>query len=443
MAITLSVLARRLGLTAPLLLVAACSGGGGGGGDIAASASSLGGVVVDGYLKGARVFLDVDKDGIQDADEPSTQTDTYGRYTLNLGSRSKAMVAGLPIIAEGGIDTDTGFIFGGQLVASVDPDSDSQVLTPFMTLVHEQLEQGLAGNIKEARDNVASALGLAGGGDVLKLDPVLAVSSRPDLYEKQVALQRAIEALASAENDIEDSEHEAQERVAKGLAKRIHELAKAGQSVGDIGALISSIYTSDLKNAPTVNQAKTNVAYLASKTEAAVRAALGGVSLQGLSGDALMAAIKLSSGKVLAPLDQLKVKLEREIERDSDNQKTLRQLADETETEHGDRGLRDLLDADDDDDKVFAAVDKMKKYTTPGGTVVIAQPADTTGRLLASNCFQCHGTMGVGGFDRIRGDAGEVDEYLGKTANTDIMAAHAQGYTQAQLQAIVNYLNKN
>ena len=30
-------------------------------------------------------------------------------------------------------------------------------------------------------------------------------------------------------------------------------------------------------------------------------------------------------------------------------------------------------------------------------------PPDPAGRLLASNCFQCHGTVGTGGFEQIRG----------------------------------------
>lgn len=78
-----------------------------------------------------------------------------------------------------------------------------------------------------------------------------------------------------------------------------------------------------------------------------------------------------------------------------------------------------------------------------GSGTPVAQPANTTGRLLASNCFQCHGTLGRGGFESIRGgEAGEVREYLGKTASSDIMAAHAQGYTSAQLDAIVQYLNQ-
>lgn len=92
--------------------------------------------------------------------------------------------------------------------------------------------------------------------------------------------------------------------------------------------------------------------------------------------------------------------------------------------------------------------------TTPSGTDVsdrsgapvpgtTTQPASTEGRLLASNCFQCHGTLGTGGFDAIRGSkASEVLEYMTKTANRDIMAAHAQGYTREQLQKIITYLQQ-
>ena len=74
---------------------------------------------------------------------------------------------------------------------------------------------------------------------------------------------------------------------------------------------------------------------------------------------------------------------------------------------------------------------------------LVAQPQNTEGRLLASNCFQCHGTLGTGGFDNIRGsDANEVLEFMTKTASGDIMAAHAQGYTPEQLKKIIAYLQQ-
>lgn len=77
-----------------------------------------------------------------------------------------------------------------------------------------------------------------------------------------------------------------------------------------------------------------------------------------------------------------------------------------------------------------------------GGTALAVQ-GNTQGRLLASNCFQCHGTNGSGGFDRLLGKGdllAELREYVSTPEGSDIMAAHAQGYTDAQLQAIASYL---
>ena len=68
------------------------------------------------------------------------------------------------------------------------------------------------------------------------------------------------------------------------------------------------------------------------------------------------------------------------------------------------------------------------------------------GRLLASNCFQCHGTNGKGGFDEINGKSvGEIYKKLkefqaGKEGN-GIMAKHALGYTDAQMVALDKWLS--
>ena len=93
--------------------------------------------------------------------------------------------------------------------------------------------------------------------------------------------------------------------------------------------------------------------------------------------------------------------------------------------------------ADDDDDERSGG---DRRVTTPTPAPI---PASTAGRLLASNCFQCHGTNGSGGFERITGgEAGEIREFRSKIANKDIMAAHAQGFTDAQIEALVSYLNQ-
>jgi cytochrome c553 len=68
------------------------------------------------------------------------------------------------------------------------------------------------------------------------------------------------------------------------------------------------------------------------------------------------------------------------------------------------------------------------------------------GRLLASNCFQCHGTNGSGGFDRLQGSSDLLSELRkfasGQEDAGGIMAAHAMGYTDQQLQLIADFLSK-
>lgn len=68
------------------------------------------------------------------------------------------------------------------------------------------------------------------------------------------------------------------------------------------------------------------------------------------------------------------------------------------------------------------------------------------GRQLASNCFQCHGTNGTGGFERLMGESyaeiySKLVEFLTEIEEEgELMSAHAMGYTDAQMQALANYL---
>jgi cytochrome c553 len=66
------------------------------------------------------------------------------------------------------------------------------------------------------------------------------------------------------------------------------------------------------------------------------------------------------------------------------------------------------------------------------------------GRLLASNCFQCHGTDGRGGFDKLTGESAseiynELREMRAENKPGNIMNRHAAGYTDAQLKLIAEY----
>ncbi len=69
-------------------------------------------------------------------------------------------------------------------------------------------------------------------------------------------------------------------------------------------------------------------------------------------------------------------------------------------------------------------------------------------RLLASGCFQCHGTSGKSGaFDALAGDAkldmlNKLNDMRKKAASGSIMYPHARGYTPQQLDMIADYFSK-
>lgn len=85
------------------------------------------------------------------------------------------------------------------------------------------------------------------------------------------------------------------------------------------------------------------------------------------------------------------------------------------------------------------------------GAAGLAQAQTTlppAGRLLASNCFQCHGTNGRGpGFDKLAGKSAseiyeEMKSFQSGHEGKGIMSRHAQGYTDAQLRDLSNYLSR-
>jgi cytochrome subunit of sulfide dehydrogenase len=80
--------------------------------------------------------------------------------------------------------------------------------------------------------------------------------------------------------------------------------------------------------------------------------------------------------------------------------------------------------------------------TTPAfAQTTTAPPA---GRLLASNCYQCHGTNGSGGVENIRGESvneiyNELKE-MQRKSTPKMMDMHARGYTDAEIKLLATYL---
>ena len=383
----------------------ACGGGGGGGSSPSAAANTLTGVAVDGYLQGATVFLDINRNGLADAGEPVTSTDLSGRYALDY-SAVTGSVSGLPIVVTGGVDSDTGFAFAGKLSAPVESVSQAQVVTPMTTLVDTMVSQGLAADVPAAKQKVANALGLSV--DQLATDPVAAIANNPGIYTTAVALQRSIQMLASANARTGESSHESQERVLRALATAI----RSQNSAVNVSQLVASLPL----------QSSASAQELASALSNSVRT---GVNSGGHDG----------AKAALKAMDEVRTRME------SDHDYSMTRAANKIDSERGKSTSRPYYQLTQNSSST-SAVNTIRNISGAAGTTR-TQPTNTAGRLLASNCFQCHGTGGVGGFDNIRGkEASEVREYLTRSANSSIMAAHAQGYTNAQLNAIISYLQQ-
>lgn len=145
---------------APKALVTACtvamlSACGGGSGDEPAPApkpippeptvQSVSGRVIDGYLVGAKVCLDLNLNGICDANEPTAVTDAEGRYSFAY----EGDVVGQRLLAQVTPETrDTsreGYRFPATFTLSAFASGrEQQHITPLSTMVLAQMEAGLS-----------------------------------------------------------------------------------------------------------------------------------------------------------------------------------------------------------------------------------------------------------------------------------------------------------
>jgi hypothetical protein len=124
------------------LALISCGGGGGGGG--ASSTVNLGGKVIDGYIQGATVCLDLNSNNVCDPGEPSTTSAADGSYTLSYSGS----IAGLQVISQvpaGAVDSDLGKITQPYTLAAPVPTNSSDYanthVTPLTTLVANAIQQ--------------------------------------------------------------------------------------------------------------------------------------------------------------------------------------------------------------------------------------------------------------------------------------------------------------
>ncbi|MCI5105915.1 MAG: hypothetical protein MRY76_04320 [Pseudomonadales bacterium] len=156
---------------------------------ISAFSEAWTGVVVDGYVAGATVFVDLDGDGVQGPSEPSTTTDAMGNFSFAGGENNWG-----PIIAVGGTDIATGKPFKGSLTAS----PGSTVVNPLTTLI-DKLSMAPGTTVSSARAKILTALGLDPSTNLQDFDPI-ATAANPAATDEQKALALKVQAAAAKVN---------------------------------------------------------------------------------------------------------------------------------------------------------------------------------------------------------------------------------------------------
>lgn len=98
--------------------------------------------------------------------------------------------------------------------------------------------------------------------------------------------------------------------------------------------------------------------------------------------------------------------------------------------------------------------DQMKEISTEDSAASTDQTAtlkagaiDLPGRVLASNCFQCHGTNGYAGELKIGEQSAssiisDINEMKTKDPRSNIMVVHAKAYTDEEIKLIANYISQ-
>jgi hypothetical protein len=148
------------------------------------------GKVVDGYVSGSTVTLDVNDDRICSADEPTTTTDAEGNFKFPPRLRSHMTCA------SGGIDLSSGLPLVGELTAP----PGATTITPLTSLVMAQINavnppvlnqksEVSADAAEFAQNSVASSLGLPAGINLLTADPIASAATTPELLKTTAAIQ--------------------------------------------------------------------------------------------------------------------------------------------------------------------------------------------------------------------------------------------------------------
>jgi hypothetical protein len=178
----------------PLIASGILIGCGGGGGGSASSSIGISGKVIDGYIQGATVCLDVNSNGICDNGEPSTTTDANGNYSLTYSGSTTGLqvLSSVPTSAYDSDDNGQTLAQAGKsaftLMAPAPTSSSTEThVTPLSTLVSAQMLNSGTSSANAAASLVLTNLGMSQTTDLLNTDYVAAGNTSQHALAQVVA----------------------------------------------------------------------------------------------------------------------------------------------------------------------------------------------------------------------------------------------------------------
>jgi Ca2+-binding RTX toxin-like protein len=220
---------------------------------------SCSGVVVDGYISGATLFLDANKNAVLDAGEPSTTTDANGEFDLDIpletfdkNKNGEIDPSEGNLVAFGGTDTATGL----PLETPVSAPMNATVVTLLTSLVTDLMAGGMSQT--EAESKVKSSLSIPGGVDLLDLDPIASTTkNEPGGVETLVAMTKVQNVITQTTSLIDGASTADNTAITKAVVEAINSKIKSGGSLDlNDSTQVESIIQQSVTN---VKQVDTNL----------------------------------------------------------------------------------------------------------------------------------------------------------------------------------------
>ena len=197
------------------------------------------GRVIDAPLSGSSVFIDLDGDSVQDADEPTTTSDADGYFAVK---RMEAAAGVTPrIISVGGTDTQTSKELPNlALISQLPSDATKDMaVTPLTTVVS-------AAATPEAKTKLLAALGISGTVEELITQDTWALAQAGD--ETAKSLQKKNQQIAlnlqTADSLIDTDSATKATDLSEAVADQLVSLSASSDSVDlSSSTVVSSVLT--------------------------------------------------------------------------------------------------------------------------------------------------------------------------------------------------------